>query len=367
MSTKICVIYNYAQHYRKDIFCLMDRDMNCDFVFGDKLSDIKKMNYEDLKGFKKEVKNVKFVRYPLYYQKGILSLLHEEYTIYLMLGESICVSTWLMLILAKFTKKRIYLWSHGWYGKESMMRSFMKKIFFSLAQGVFLYGKHAKNLMMDQGIKKDKLHVIYNSMNYLEQRNHRKKLKETEIFANHFNNNFSNLIFIGRLTTIKQLPLLVNAVSVLRERNIEVNLTFVGGGEMENELKDLVAKYRLEKYIWFYGPCYDELKIAELLYNADLCVSPGNVGLTAMHVMGYGTPVITHDCFPLQMPEFEAIKEGVTGAFFKYGDLSSLVDGIKFWLSSEVDRESVRKKCFEVIDEKYNPNYQIEVLKKYLN
>ena len=53
----------------------------------------------------------------------------------------------------------------------------------------------------------------------------------------------------------------------------------------------------LQDQIWFYGACYDESKLGELIFNADLCVSPGNVGLTAVHSMGYGTPVITHNNF----------------------------------------------------------------------
>lgn len=57
---------------------------------------------------------------------------------------------------------------------------------------------------------------------------------------------------------------------------------------------------------------------AEFIYNADLCVSPGNVGLTAMHSLVFGCPVITHNCFEWQMPEFEAIQPGITGDFLRW-------------------------------------------------
>lgn len=42
---------------------------------------------------------------------------------------------------------------------------------------------------------------------------------------------------------------------------------------------------RVDKNVWFYGSCYDEQTNAELIYNADMCVAPGNVGLTAIHAM----------------------------------------------------------------------------------
>lgn len=44
-----------------------------------------------------------------------------------------------------------------------------------------------------------------------------------------------------------------------------------------------------------------------------------------MHSMMFGCPVITHNNFNWQMPEYEAIKPGITGDFFKMDDVSDLV------------------------------------------
>ena len=118
---------------------------------------------------------------------------------------------------------------------------------------------------------------------------------------------------------------------------------------------------------WFFGQTYDELTISNLIYNATVCVSPGNVGLTAIHSMVYGTPVITHNDFPSQMPEFEAVIAGKTGDFFIKDNEEDLGRVIKKWTSPNVDREEVRKECYRIIDERYNPIFQISVFKKVLN
>ena len=47
---KLCIIYNFAQHYRTNIFTLIDKTFNCGWVFGDAMSDVKKMDYALLKG-----------------------------------------------------------------------------------------------------------------------------------------------------------------------------------------------------------------------------------------------------------------------------------------------------------------------------
>ena len=47
---KLCIIYNFAQHYRSEIFQLFDKGFECDFYFGDNYFDVKKVGYSVLKG-----------------------------------------------------------------------------------------------------------------------------------------------------------------------------------------------------------------------------------------------------------------------------------------------------------------------------
>ncbi len=364
MNRRICLIYNFAQHYRTNIFTLMDKELPIDFIFGDKHSDVKKMDYSLLNNFKKEVKNRTFIKKPLTFQSGIIPLL-KDYSTFIMLGDLHCVSTWIMLIMANFSKRKIYLWSHGWYGRESAIKTIIKKVFFSLASGTFLYGNFARQLMIKEGLKESKLHVIYNSLCYDEQIKIRKELRPSTIYRNYFKNDFYNLVFIGRLTDIKRLDLLLMAIAALKLQYINVNLTIIGNGTKKEELTAQSKQLGLKR-VWFYGECYNEKELSDLIYNADLCVSPGNVGLTAIHAMMYGTPVLTHNDFPNQMPEFEAIIDGVTGLFFEYEDSDSLAENIKRWFTIAPERDYVREKCFEVIDTKYNPHVQLETLQKYL-
>ena len=166
---------------------------------------------------------------------------------------------------------------------------------------------------------------------------------------------------------IKHLEILVEAIFRLSIQGELYNLVLVGGGEENDNLMALVQEKNISDQVWFYGPCYDERANSELIYNADLCVAPGNVGLTAIHTMMFGTPVITHNSFEWQMPEFEAIKEGVSGAFFKRDNVQSLVESIQLWFKSRHNkRDIVRCACYKEIDKQWNPYYQMGVLKKNL-
>jgi glycosyltransferase involved in cell wall biosynthesis len=365
---KICIIYNFAQHYRTSIFQLIDLEYDCDFFFGDSYLNIKKMDYSLLKGKVTEGPTKHIGAWS--YRPGIQKLLWRDYDAYILLGESRSLSTWLFCIRARLfhPRRKVYFWSHGWYGKESRAERIIKKLLFKLPNGgSFLYGNYSRELMIKEGFNPEKLYVIHNSLAYDEQVAIRKQLTASPVYKEHFGNENPNLMFIGRLTHIKKLDQVLRAMAQLKDRGQNYNMTFIGGGETQKELQKLSSELGLEKNVWFYGPCYDEKKLSELIYNADLCVSPGNVGLTAMHAMVFGTPVLTHNDFPHQMPEFEAIHEGETGAFFKIDDVASLAEGVAKWFAEKGDkREDVRKACMKEIDENWTPQFQIEVLKKHL-
>ena len=361
-----CLIYNYAQHYRTNIFLLMDHLLDIEFYFGDKMDDVKKMDYTLLRHNVTEVKNRQFKR--IEWQSGVVGLAFRNYRNYIVLGSPTCLSTWLLLILARLVGKKTFLWSHGLYGREQKWKLIIEKAFFGLASGTFLYGNYAKEIMVKHGFSSRKLFVIHNSLYYDKQVQVRNKLSKSPIFEDHFNNRNPNLFFVGRLTSVKKLDQVIKAISICREMGHFYNLTFIGDGEKAEDLKKLTRELGLEKNTWFYGACYDETEIGQLIYNADLCVAPGNIGLTAMHTLVFGTPAITHNDFKWQMPEFEAIKDGLTGSFFVKDDILSLANTINRWFNKLGDkREFVRKECMKEIDESWNPYFQIEVMKSAFN
>lgn len=365
MMPKICLIYNYAHHYRKSIFSLLDSELGCDFVFGNKYLDVKKMDYTLFHHKVTEVKNIKVG--PFLYQRNVLKLIFQGYDKFIVLGEPMNLSTWGILFLAKFFRKEVYLWTHGWYGREGFLKKIIKKVFYKLSSGILLYGNYAKKLMIENGFNKNSLFVIYNSLDYDKQLLVREKLKKVSIYKDHFGNLYPVLLFVGRLTSVKRLDMLLDVVRMSIYNGRPLNLILIGQGEKQNELESMTRQYGIDSHVWFYGPSYDEIELSSLIYNADICVSPGNVGLTAIHSLVYGCPVITHDNYREQMPEFEAIKIGITGDFFHQNDLQSLYKVIQKWLDNHKDRNEIRDNAYKEIDLNWNPYNQLRIIKKALN
>lgn len=361
---KLCCIFNYAPLYRKSIYKKIDENFDCQFYFSDMKSDIAKMDYNDFKRFPKTVRDIKlFGRYN--WRRDILTLPFKDYSHYLVIGDYSL--TYLpFIILCHMLGKKVYAWGHGskffprksgWYIKWCHMH-------FDL---FFTYSEGGKKRLIELGIPENKLEVIYNSLNCGVNPN--KTIKyNSGILAEHFKNINPTLLFVGRLTKVKQLDWIIKAQTKHRLKNINYNVLIIGDGEERGHLEKLVNDNNLSDSVWFYGKCYDDNELSVLLYNADLCVSPGNVGLTALHAMSYGTPVLSNDDFETQMPEYETIIEGKTGSLYHKGDFEDFCNKIETWMANYPDRNRniVRENCYAVINDKFNSEYQIKLLKKFI-
>jgi glycosyltransferase involved in cell wall biosynthesis len=282
-------------------------------------------------------------------------------------GEPFCLSTWLFLLLSKLTNKKVIGWTHGWYGREGIIKGNIKRRFFKLFDKLLVYNDYSINLLKQQGIDKSRLFCFANSLDSDRIKTIRKQISDTDIYRSHFGNDNPVLIYCGRIQKRKRLDLLINCLERLNQEGFPTNLMMVGADDEGTGIDRLVKEKGLTDKVWSYGPYFDERLLGEFFSNATVCISPGNVGLTAIHSLSYGCPVITHGDFPYQMPEFEAIRPNITGAFFKRDDINDMTETIKKWIESyRHNRDQIRQQAYDEIDKKWNIHYQIEVLKRVL-
>lgn len=362
MKRKLCCIFNYAPLYRKSIFLKIDQVFDAQFYFGDMKSDIAKMDYND---FKKQPKTVRERRIfkRLMWRKDILSLPFKDYDSYLIIGDS-NISYLFFLPLCHLLGKKVYAWGHGCKTFKGKL-GFFNRWFYKHCDCFFTYGEHGRDRLIELGIPSNKLSVIYNSLNEGVDSCNQISYK-SDCIKKHFNNDLPVILFVGRLTKVKQLDWIINALECHITSGLDYNVLLIGDGEDKTRLEDLVKSKGLSDRVWFYGECYNDDELSSLLFNADLCVSPGNVGLTALHAMSYGTPVLSHDDFESQMPEYETIVPGKTGELYEKGNFEDFCTKIKSWLTSGQDRVIIRDNCYDMINYKWNSNHQISILTRII-
>jgi len=319
------------------------------------------------------LKNRWLTHYVLW-QSGLLrEVLRRDVRVVVMEGAAQFPSNWVAVVLLRlFTKKRILFWAQAITHRPRGISGFVKRLFWRFAHGFLLYGNRARRIMIEEfGMNADDLYVVYNSLDHAQQIECRKMLS-LEVLAKQREALFSTshsdpiLFYIGRLNHAKKLDMLLRATAMLFSQGYPVNVLLIGEGGAVTDLRQQSINLGIAQRVCFFGRCYDEEKIARLIGCSDLCIAPSHLGLTGMHSLTYGTPVITHDDFEKQMPEFEAVVPGLTGDFFRHDDVSSLAVTIQKWLETDRDPELLRQNCFAVIDKYYNPETQVEVFRAAL-
>lgn len=370
---------NIAPHYRSSLWSNLLNDTHWEmhvFYSDDFNSDVKKIDLSKEEFATKQDRFHKFKSFQWkgkkeFWQRGVIKkCLKSDFQHAVFLGEISRISTWISVVICRLRGIHVTFWGHGLYGNESRLRLILKILLFRMANTHLLYERRAKELMLEQGFSKDKLYVFFNSLDYETHKllfHKLIKVDKEEVFPFFRNNALPVIIFVGRLTPVKKLDLLLVAINSINEETPKFNLIIIGDGPERKDLEIKGIPGVENQWLHFTGACYDEEEIGKYLSKSDLCVSPGNVGLTAVHSLSFGTPVCTHDNMSNQMPEAGAIQDGYNGFFFKENDIEDLKKKINDWFSNNYDRDIVRNRSTEIIHKYYNPHYQQSVFERIIN
>lgn len=366
-NKKLCFVLNIGPHYRLPIFKAIDKTFSCSFYFGNHMKQqIKTFDYKILEGYVATLKNCFWGNF--YWQSKSLRIIFRKYDMYFFVGEPYCLSSWVMLVLCRLLGKQTVAWTHGWYGREGVVKRLIKRLYYSLYTKLMVYNEYSIKLMEREGFNPDKMYCIANSLDTDKDLKIRSELRPSNIYHDHFKNDCPTIIYCGRIQKWKKLDLVLSCIAQFKSEGVIVNAVFLGKDVENVALDKLAESLGISNQVWMYGPCYDEQVIGEMFYNADVCLSPGNVGLTAIHALSFGCPVLTHDDFKYQNPEFEAILPGVTGDFFKKDDMVDMKAKIELWINKdEESRNKTRITAFYEIDHKWNVHYQIGIIDKVVN
>ena len=301
---------------------------------------------------------------------AIWKLIKNRPDVYIILANPNSISSWMCMLAARLMGCVVLAWSHGFLSDENSFKNKLRKLYYRIPHGHLLYGNKAKEIMIKRGFNRDKLDVIYNSLDYEKQAVLREKQDKERRASVRKDLNIPEtgilLIAIGRLMSKLKIDQAIEGIKCLNNQQKNVYLLVIGDGpERENLTKKAEALGISDKVI-FYGACHNEEILSQLFNAADICVVMGKVGLSAMHALGYGIPLVTNNNLDKHFPEIEAITENETGWFFAEDDIESFANMIK-----PVEyRGECYKKCIKVIEDRYTPAKQSKLIEnaiaKYL-
>lgn len=256
------------------------------------------------------------------------------------------ISNWITLILRKLLKKKTILWGHAWPRSGSQSKTDrLRKIMRDMGDSIIVYTKSQKEELV---AAEPHLKVNYapNALYFKDEMN----------VSSANTGTINNLIYVGRLTSLKKPKLLLQAFhKALPELNENVNLIFVGDGEEKKGLEEYVLKHNLNERVILTGHISDYSILVDYYSKSLFSVSPGYIGLSVTQSFGFGVPMLVSKD-ENHSPEIEAVVENENALFFDTDNLESFKNKIldiyknkKVWIDK---RQNVCDSC----KEKYSIN-----------
>jgi len=233
--------------------------------------------------------------------------------------------SYLLIFYSFFVKTKTIAYCHfiGSTKKELVkLKCLFRKLYLNLYMKIIFYYKDELLLY-----KNSRPLYFSNQKSYFANNSIDTKLIYSFKRDYNYKNREIDFISIGRITNKFNLNLLISALEV-SSNSSGINIVLIGSEK--NETLFVKTKYCVHK-IRFIENIWDEKTIAHYTNNAKIFIYPGNIGLSIVHAMAYGLPILIHSEKYSHCPEGSLFKKNKSGITFKkncINDLSSKITKI---------------------------------------
>ena len=163
------------------------------------------------------------------------------------------------------------------------------------------------------------------------------------------NDNKISILWAGRFIDWKHPEMAIKLAEYLRASGTPFNLTMVGGGEKESELKRMVDNGKLQEYVTFAGFKKPE-EVRKFMEDSELFIFTSDCqegwGAVLNEAMNSGCAVIASNQIGATP---YLVQDGENGLTFRSSDQKSLNNKVEILLKDACLRENIGKKAYERI------------------
>ena len=216
------------------------------------------------------------------------------------------------------------------------------------ADEIIVVVDEANNRIANLGVDKNKIHVVSNTLD----------INQFDVIERKgFNKENFRILYVGGINYHRGIQYVIDAISILKQKNISVFFDLVGDGRYLNTLRKQIVEKNVEDRVVVHG-FKKYTQIPEVYENANLAIIPhvksGHTDNTIPHkIFQYlyaEIPILTSNCDPLE----RIVNETHSGISYQYDDSMQLAEIIEDLYKNPEKLNDYIHEGRKAVIEKYN-------------
>ena len=356
--TRLLIVQPIVPFYRIDFFAKLNSALDQKLtVFSGKgalpgMRDIESFAWHHYVG------NVRPIFFGLDWQSDVLGIELNRGDVLIVCGAPRSLSTIFLLIRARWLGIKTIWWGHYWSASSKKWRFKIRKFFFNLADSLLFY--------TDLELKEFLEGISRNSWTAISCLNNGIRNEEISSLRAEYKPHLReySIFFIGRITKKAQIDLLLRALG--QDKLKKISLEVIGSGPELERLQGLAINLGISSRVSWHGELTDEQAISHIANRCKLFCYPGAVGLSLIHAMNYGLPVVVHSDRYKQMPEYSAFLKSKAGWSFSRNNYVSLEEVLTDKLNDHDGLLEASHRAIKTVTNSYNTNDMVYRILKLL-
>jgi glycosyltransferase involved in cell wall biosynthesis len=251
------------------------------------------------------------------------------------------------------------LWGHGYSKTSGSFTATLRNGLARRADGVLLYSHDvAEQLRASKEVDPARIFVAQNALDQAPiaraSASWRARGDELEAFRReHGLADGPVAVYVSRLLEENRIELLIDALAIVNRSRPDAKLVIVGDGPARADLEAQADRLGVADRLIFTGAIFEDERLAPWMLSARACVYPVNIGLSLMHAMGYGLPVITSDRIIDHGPEVGALRDGENGLFYQHGNVDDFASQWLRVIEDEAFQARLSAEALRTMTERY--------------
>lgn len=216
------------------------------------------------------------------------------------------------------------------------------------ADEIIVVVDEAKRRIASLGVDENKIHVVSNTLD----------INQFDVIERKgFNKENFRILFVGGINYHRGIQYVIDAISILKAKNIRIYFDLVGDGRYLAEIKKRIVEKHVEDLVIVHG-FKKYTQIPEVYENANLAIIPhiksGHTDNTIPHkIFQYlyaEIPILTSNCDPLE----RIVNETHSGISYHYNDVGELAKIMERLYTNPEKLNDYIQNGRKAVTEKYN-------------